>query len=221
MAGADAVVHAAWSFGPTRSGQGPVNVTGTRNLLAAARLAGIERVIVVSSMSAASHVDSRYGQQKRQIERMAADHGALIVRPGLVWSKDDDRGLVAGLRRASRLSVVPVPRVPDARLHLVSSSDLAAVVSRMLVAETPPTRIVVAHPEPLTIAEIVRRAGASRGRAPWCIPLPIRLCMAGLHVAEKAGAPFTPDNLRGLRDARPDVRLDPAPLGIALVPFKG
>ncbi len=215
----DVVIHSAWDFGAQSAGG--KNVVGTRQLLDAAVAASVKRTIIISTMSAAESIDSAYGVQKRLIEDLAAERGALVVRPGLVWTASGGGGgLVEGIRAASRFPVVPVPHLPDSRLHLVEAGDLADVVLRMTTADAPPM-VTVAHPEPLAIADIVRRAGAARGRIPAIAPIPAGVCMVALAAGRRLGFPFTTDNLRGLIGARAHTRLDAAPCGVSLKPFGG
>lgn len=219
MDGADIVVHAAWAFDPD---EGPrVNATGTQDLLDAARSTGVRRTIVISSMSAADNVSSSYARQKRDVEDIAKRYGASVVRPGLVWSESGATGLVASMRRLARLPIVPIPRAAGARLHLVEARDLARVLLHVSQSEISPPHLTVAHPEPLSIGDIVRRAGALQGRMPITVPIPRSVMAASLAAGRWVGLPFSKDNLEGLLCARPCDRLDPEPFGISLQRFPG
>lgn len=221
LVGVDAIVHAAWDFRAPRSREESTNIRGTADLLTAARSAGIANTIIVSSMSAAAHVDSRYGAEKRAVEGLADRFEAQVIRPGLVWSETDHRGLVSALRRISALPLVPVPALADARLQLVSACDLAAVIGRLLGRDGADGPLTIAYPEALRIDDIVSRAAALRGRHSRYVRVPVGACMAALAVLETLGGPFTRDNLRGLQGARAAHGVEECPLGVPLRPFRG
>ncbi|MBW4041871.1 MAG: NAD-dependent epimerase/dehydratase family protein [Acidobacteria bacterium] len=141
FAGADAVVHLAWSLQPNRDERvlAATNLGGTRHVLAAAVAAGVAHVVVASSVGAYSpgpkrrRVDERwptggiatshYSRHKAVVERMLdrfeEQHPAIVVtrmRPGLVMQDaagEELRRLFAGpLVPVRWLGRVPLPVVP-------------------------------------------------------------------------------------------------------------
>src|SRR2546423_1287959 len=83
-AGADALVHCAYDFtAVTRDEIWATNVRGAEKLFDAAARAGIAKLVCISTISAFEGCKSLYGQAKLEIERIAARHGALVIRPGL------------------------------------------------------------------------------------------------------------------------------------------
>ena len=93
LAGVDALVHCAYDFKPLRMEDiRAVNVDGSRKILAAARAAGIPKIIFISSISAFDGCRSLYGKAKLEIEKIALAQGALVIRPGLVYG-DDSGGM--------------------------------------------------------------------------------------------------------------------------------
>ena len=81
-----ALVHCAYDFHPVKRAEiRRVNVEGSRKLLVAAQAGGVERMAVMSSISAFKGCRSLYGQAKLEIEAAAASFGALVVRSGLVY----------------------------------------------------------------------------------------------------------------------------------------
>ncbi len=118
MRGADAVVHLAWLLQPNHDERElyRVNVTGTRNVLAAAAAAGVAHLVYSSSIGAYSQgpksrrVDetwptggihtSHYSRHKAIVERMldrfGDEHPGIVVsrlRPGIVLQRDAGREL--------------------------------------------------------------------------------------------------------------------------------
>ena len=113
FAGADAVVHLAWEMQPAHDRQRlwRTNVLGTERVLEAAREAGVEHVVVASSVGAYTGVrndrlhteqwhthgipSSDYSVDKAQVERLLDTHEHLHpdtlitrVRPGLIFQRD-------------------------------------------------------------------------------------------------------------------------------------
>jgi len=151
--GIDVIVHAAAAMRGTLGEQLAATVTGTANLLQAARVAGIRRVVGLSSLAvldfrsvrAMTLIDERvpvgqagatgfYIQAKILQENLfrefgaEAGHASLILRPGLVY---DDQRLIeahAGIvRRGVQILASHPGRVPTIEVHGVASAVVAAV----------------------------------------------------------------------------------------------
>jgi len=130
--GVQAVIHIAGLTSTRNTGRfEAANVTGTANILSAAREGGIERFIFVSSLAAREPGLSAYGASKSRAEALVRDSGLnwTIVRPPGVYGPGDKDYL--DLFKAARLGVVPVP--PEGRSSLIHVEDLA----RLLIALAP------------------------------------------------------------------------------------
>jgi len=200
LAGVDAVVHLA---GIAHAGPGiaedrydRVNHRATAELAAAARAAGVTRLVLVSSIRAqtgpaASHVVSErdvphptdaYGRSKLAAERAVAASGVpfTVLRPVLVYGC----GVKGNLRALARLAAWPVP-LPFAALtgrrSMVSLGNLAGAISFVLhhdgcAGET----YVVADPAPLTFAEITAALRRGHGKPPGLFAVPPALLRLAL-----------------------------------------
>jgi len=116
MAGCDALVHAAadTDHGPATEAQRRINEDGARAVLDAARVAGISKVIHLSTESVLAtgrplvNVDEAmslprnpaggYSRTKAEAERIALaangpDLSVVILRPRFVWGRDDTTAL--------------------------------------------------------------------------------------------------------------------------------
>ncbi|HRJ71055.1 MAG TPA: NAD(P)-dependent oxidoreductase [Terrimicrobiaceae bacterium] len=225
LAGADCLVHCAYDFtardaGTTRAR----NVEGTRLLLAAARDAGVRRVLVVSSMSAFPGCRSLYGRTKMEMEALARDQGADVVRPGLVTGPAAG-GVFGALWKVARSArIIPLIDHGSHVQYLVHQDDLARVVSawagqRLVWPDQP---VIVAHPDPLTMKSLISVLAGLAGRNPRFVSLPGALVLAGLRIAESCGVPlkFRSDSLVGLMHPNPcpDFSAQSA-MGLSLRPF--
>jgi dihydroflavonol-4-reductase len=82
LRGCEFLIHCAalYTFAPQRRGEiAAVNVAGTESLLAAAHLAGIERVVLTSSSATLGHAEGGYHRSKLDQERVA-----FAARPGVI-----------------------------------------------------------------------------------------------------------------------------------------
>ena len=200
--GADALVHLSYDFGCRSWRQTErVNVDGSRRLFAAARAAGIETIVCVSTVAAFPGARSNYGRAKLEIERAAFEVGACVVRPGLVWGPHGGAMFGALERAVNRLPVVPLPAPPGLEIVLVNEEDLAALIERIL--ESWPAAsgelVVAASEKPLPFASLVRSL-ASDGRHSRVVHLPWRLAWLPLRTLELVGVspPFRSDSLVSL-----------------------
>lgn len=131
LAGVGALVHCAYDFQPLRWKEiYAVNVAGTQKLFQAAHTAGVDRIVCLSSISAYDGCRSVYGRAKLDIEKMALDSGALVVRPGLVFGSEP------GLRRAgvSGIGVQPLnaPVTCEMENHHASATQAGGMFGKLV-----------------------------------------------------------------------------------------
>jgi UDP-glucose 4-epimerase len=200
LAGVDAVVHLA---GIAHTGQGVpaadydrVNHRATRALAAAARTAGVRRVVLLSTIRAqtgpqADHVLTEedapaptdpYGHSKLAAETALADSGVdfTVLRPVLVYGP----GVKGNLRTLARLASLPVPLPFGAfanRRSLLAAGNLVSAIAFVLghprsAGET----YVVSDLQPVSVAEIMKALRAGRGRPPGLVRVPPGLIRLGL-----------------------------------------
>jgi nucleoside-diphosphate-sugar epimerase len=131
--GADTVLHIAGVVNAIdAAGFEAGNVTGTANMLAAAKLAGINRFVHVSSLSAREPQLSHYGASKAKAEKLVATSliDWTIIRPPGVFGPGD-RDVFEMFRMAQRGFCLLPPSGLGSWIHV---DDLA----RLLVALLPP-----------------------------------------------------------------------------------
>lgn len=131
ISGAGAVVHiAGLTNTPDPEHFAAVNVTGTANVIAAAKQARIKRFVFVSSLAAREPQLSRYGASKAQAEELVKSSGLdwTIVRPPAVYGPRDVD--MFELFRAARLGIVPLP--PSGATSIIHVDDLARLLLRLV-----------------------------------------------------------------------------------------
>ncbi|MGA8354107.1 MAG: NAD-dependent epimerase/dehydratase family protein [Solirubrobacteraceae bacterium] len=203
LAGVDALIHLAYDFSLNRwIDIERVNVEGSRRLFAAAREAGVDRIVYVSSVAAFSGARSMYGRAKLATEQAALAAGAAIVRPGRVWGPQGTATFGPLQRAAQRLPIVPLPVPRELELFLIHEDDLTALVEGLL--DLWPAGIgklyVAASADWIQFGELLRSLALKTGKRPRLIQLPWRPFRIGLRILEDIGAkpPFRSDGILSL-----------------------
>ncbi len=211
LRGASAVVHAAARvdiIGPWEEFE-RINVHGTAAVVEAAQIAGIERLVMVSSPSVAHAGRSlvgapagtadpdaargNYARSKAMAELVAleADSGDLaviVLRPHLVWGPGDRQltERIVERARAGRLVTIGSGAALIDTTYIDNAGD--AIVAAVRRAQLPQVRgrsFVVSNGEPRTVVEMLTRiawAGGADGPA-RSIPFPV--AKAGGRVVEQ------------------------------------
>jgi nucleoside-diphosphate-sugar epimerase len=208
LPGAAALIHCAYDFAPrTWPEIERINIRGTERLFAAARDAGIARLVLISTMSAFAGSKSLYGRAKLEMERVAAAHGALILRPGLVYGEHAG-GMYGSLEARVRDSrLIPLIGGGGQVLYLVHHEDLSDLARRFCMGEftAPAMPITVAHEQPWAFRKILVELAGRAGRKPLFLPVPWRGVWLALKAAELSGLrlDFRSDSLVSLVNQNP------------------
>ncbi len=223
--GAQALVHCAYDFKPLRWDEiRSVNVDGTWKLCQAARSAGVEKIAVISSISAYEGCRSLYGRAKLAIERITLDLGGLAIRPGLVYG-DQPGGMFGKLAaQVRKTSLIPM-MTAGAHMHLVHHEDLAAFIGRYIGGQTNsfPYVLTAAHERRWDFGELLLEIARRLGKRITFIPVPWRLVWAGLKTGEICGlrSSFRSDSLVSLMHQLPNPDLSRnAEAGLACRPLR-
>ena len=208
LAGADALVHCAYDFQPLLWEEiRAVNVDGTRKLFQAARAAGVGRIVCLSSISAYEGCRSLYGRAKLEIEKMALDSGALVVRPGLVYGSGPG-GMFGKLAAQIRKSSV-IPLIGDGSQiqFLVHQEDLCAFFEKCAAGKIQPIPkiLTAANPQPWPFKNLLREIARRQDKKIRFVRLPWRAVWLGLKAAEVCGLKlnFRSDSLVSLQNQNP------------------
>jgi nucleoside-diphosphate-sugar epimerase len=225
LAGVDALVHCAYDFKPLHWSEiRAVNVEGTRKLFQAAQAAGVRKIIYISSLSAFPRCRSLYGRAKLEIEKIARDGQAEVLRPGLVFGNTPGGmfgKLVAQIRRSS---VVPLVGGGTQIQYLVHQEDLCAFVEKLAMQPQPSSRLfTVAHEQPWTFKALLLDIARALHKDVKFRPLPWRVIWFALKSAEACGLKlsFRSDSLVSLMYQNPQPDFSPnAAAGLACRPFQ-
>jgi dihydroflavonol-4-reductase len=197
VGGVRGVIHTAgWvSLGTDRLGISRItNVDLTRQLLAEAARAGVERFVYTSSLYTLAagtqdqsadeftewnleRVDSSYTRTKREAERLVlGEHDgpltAIALCPGMVLGPRDPKPTSTRIIRAYSRSTVAV--ATPGGIPIVDAAVLAVAHRRALVCGGVGQRYAVVGPY-LSYRELALLVASITGQPRWVVPLPDRL----------------------------------------------
>ena len=190
LRGADALVHLVAI--PRESGGRTfeeVNVRGVGRDVAAARLAGVRRVVHLSVLGAAEDPKLRYLHSKWRGEQVVRDSGVewVILRPSLLFGEGDGFfNLVKVTLTWWSPGVVAIPGDGSARFQPLSVEDLALAVERCLVEDDRAGSVYeLGGPDYLAYRQIVERVMEVTGKRRLKLNMPIPLISALTAVTDR------------------------------------
>jgi nucleoside-diphosphate-sugar epimerase len=225
LSGINTLVHCAYDLKLLRWKEiHSINVLGTKKLFQAARAAGVQKIVCISSISAYDGCHSLYGKAKLEIEKIALAHNALVIRPGLVYGSNPG-GMFGKLTAQVRKSSV-IPLIGGSQKQfLVDQEDLSTFIARYAAneIEIQPGILTAAHPHPLSFRQLLLEIAGRLGKKIKFIPVPWQLVWAGLKTAELCGLKinFRSDSLVGMiyQNPQPDFSAN-ASIGLVCRPFE-
>lgn len=224
LRGATALVHCAHDFS-LRDWKSihATNVLGAEKLFSAAKQAGVQKKIFISSMSAYEGCRSMYGRAKLEVEKILSDSGTLLLRPGLIYG-DRPEGIFGNLvKQAQNSRLLPLFGDGSQILYLSHQEDLARVMcdhaaDRLPVVSEP---VTAAHDKGWTFRSILE--GLAQGRKLRFIKVPWRPAWLMIKCAELLHfpLPFRSDSLVSLMHQNLHPSFDSARrLGLQFRPFQ-
>ncbi|MGH7950746.1 MAG: NAD-dependent epimerase/dehydratase family protein [Limisphaerales bacterium] len=226
LAGVSALVHCAYDFKPLRWLEiHAVNIVGSRKILEAARAAEIPKIIFISSISAFDGCRSLYGRAKLEVEKIALENGAVVIRPGLVYGRDPGGMFGKLVAQIRNVSVIPVIGDGSQIQFLVHNEDLCAFIEKFAAdkIEIAPRILTTANEQPLTFKQLLLKIARAVGKKPKFIPLPWQWVWLALKSAEFCGLKlnFRSDSLVSLiyQNPKPDFSAN-SQMGLICRPFE-
>jgi nucleoside-diphosphate-sugar epimerase len=226
LSGARALVHCAYDFKQlTAQDLQRVNVAGSEKLLRAAREAGIEKLIYISSISAFDECRSLYGKTKLATEKIARSLNAIVIRPGLIYSEQADAMFGRLIHQVEHARMLPLFGGGRQIQYLVHEQDVAEFICRCAegTLNPPPAPVTIAHDQPWTFRQILEEIARAKGKKISFVPVPWRLLWAIIKTAELCGVRlnFRSDSLVSLMYQNPNPSFGPLrDLGFTCRPFQ-
>ena len=193
----DAVISMA---GILRGNFSRVHAELPAKIAAAAKAAGVRRIVHISSLGAAGDAPSAYQRSKAAGEAVLQDSGldVTILRPSVVFGAGDSfLSLFAGLQRC--FPILPLA-CAQARMQPVWVEDVAQTVTLCLQRPQSIGQVYeLGGPRVYTLRELVECAGTVAGRRAGIIGLPGPLAWLQAFAMELVGGPMTRDNLLSMQ----------------------
>lgn len=201
LAGVDVLVHCAYDMTLTKPADVErVNVDGTRALVGAAQAQGVERIVLISSMSAYWGTEQTYGRAKLACEEAVSAVGGVSVRLGLVYGEHWG-GMAGSLRKLTALPVTPLVGVRTYQ-YTVHEKDVAEGLFAIGTAKQVAPGLVVglAHATRVPFRTLLEGIARRSGSTVRFVPIPWRPVFVAMRAAERLGVtlPLRSDSLLGL-----------------------
>jgi NADH dehydrogenase len=169
-----------------------VHVEGTRNVLAAAREAGVERFIHMSALGAQQGSPSRYFDTKAQAEALVRESGLgwTVLRPSLIFGQGDD--FFGHVLKDLVTSGPVIPQIGDGHFPLrpVWIGDVVRTFAQSIERSAAIKQsFELVGPTEYTFAELLRLMKQALGVRKPIIPVPLPLMRAALPLLQRLPAP--------------------------------
>lgn len=179
------------------------NVVGTENVVDAARLLGIHRLVVLGTQS---ENRGAYAMTKRQADDLVlgSDVPHVVLRPSLVYGPDAGGVFAAVARLVQRLPVVPLVGRGEQPLAPVFVDDVCDAIGEAIARAELAPEYHLSGPRVVTFRRFVEAIAEAQGRRRPVVPVPYPLVALAIGLAEKARIPLplTSDTLQGLVQPR-------------------
>ena len=206
IAGADAVLHLAalprdWDGGASLR---LVNTEGTRNVIAAAKAAGVRRFVHLGGLGLVDEPQLHFGSSKAKGMALVRESGLdwTILKPSILFGPGDGFfNILAGLVRLSP-GIVPITGKGDARFQPLAIDDLArATVIAFADPGTIGREYELGGPRYWTYREIMEEVLRGMGKRRLLLPMPVAVIrlVAGAAEAIRLPFPVATDQLRQLK----------------------
>jgi len=182
----DVLIHCAYDFRLNKwSDIRRVNVEGSINLLRIAYKAGIKKILFISTMSAHKDCKSLYGRAKLQIENVALQLGATVIRPGLIFGKNSGGVLGSLEKMVEKRTIIPDIMTGKNKLFLVHEQDLMSLIETIIRKNINTSNpIYAAAKRPMTLTQIIKKISITMKKKVIFIPMPWQLIWIILKISE-------------------------------------
>jgi uncharacterized protein YbjT (DUF2867 family) len=152
-----------------------IHIEGTRNMIEAARLASVPRLLLLSFLRARPDCGSPYHESKFQAEELVRQSGLdyTILKAGMIYGRGDHMldHLSHTLFTLSLFATVGFREQP---IRPVAINDMTRIITAALTAGRLSRQTVfVLGPETLLLSEAVRRVATTLNRRVWILPAPV------------------------------------------------
>ncbi len=205
VAGVERVIHLVGIIQETAEATFTgVHVEGTRNLLEAARKAGVRHFFYQSALGTRPGARSRYHKTKWEAEELVRASGIAftILRPSLIYGPGDQ--FTIRLSEMIRMSpVLPVIGSGKSRTQPISIDDVVAVILKIVTSDSFLNEMYeIGGPEQLTYEEVTQAIADALGVRRPMVHMPLFFIQTAAHLLESLlpRPPVTTDQLIMLQE---------------------
>lgn len=200
LANVDYLVHAAYiKSGAGNSDALDGNISGAKRIIAAAKVANINKCIFISTMSAHEDAISIYGKQKLEVENLfLKTDNSTVLKCGLIIGNGGIVKEMASFMKSKH--TVPLVGGGNQPLQIVSVYDLVSVIESV-ITQSISGKFVIATPRIYSYRQFYAALAKELGIRVAYIPVPYGMLegifktAAFLHIPLGVGE----DNLKGLK----------------------
>ncbi len=164
-----------------------VHVQGTRNVVSAARRAGVGKIALMSFIRARPNCGSPYHESKFAAEEIVRASGLdfTILKAGVIYGRGDH--MLDHLSHAFHtFPIFALVGLEDRPVRPTAVADVARIIVASLVAgRLSRETVAVVGPEEMTLAEAVRRVARVVGRRPLTFRMPVWLHRGFAWICER------------------------------------
>ncbi len=212
FSGADAVVHLVGIIAekPPLQTFARIHVQGTRNVVDAAKKAGVSRVVYISAIGAKPDAAAEYSRTKYAAEEIVRASGLAytVLRPSIILGKNGEfaaqmRDLVqhGGLPVNLPVPVIPVPGSGNNLFQPLYIDDLTTCIALSLSGPQAENQTIeVGGAARVSFNQVIQAFAAAEKVSKPLLHLPLPLLSLVAPVVEKLPKPpFTGDQLKNLK----------------------
>ena len=152
-----------------------VHIQGTRNVVEAARIAGVGKVALLSFLRARANCGSGYHESKWAAEEIVRGSGLdyTILKAGVIYGRGDH--MLDHLSHALfTFPVFATVGLRDRAVRPLAVEDLVTVLAATLIdGRLSRETVAIVGPEEMQLGEAARRVGKTIGRRPTVVPTPV------------------------------------------------
>jgi nucleoside-diphosphate-sugar epimerase len=182
----DILIHCAYSFDATSlKNSRKINVIGSENIFKLASKFKI-KIIYISSISAFEGCSTVHGKVKLEIENIAKKFNAIIIRPGLIYSKENQGAMFGSLVNLVKKSpIIPLIDNGEQILYMCKLEILCDLIYVLSKQEKSKYEVITAaNKEPVMFKELIKTIINRYNKKRFLIPFPSTILLYILKIVE-------------------------------------